>query len=105
MTEPHPLRCNMCNFRNIAHSEHCPYYQDAVKQKIKLDGFDWGELEIITEIIGCASHSSAKSDAVLEDFENWCNMFDDYTCDSSYQFTPSLVLKKLRELRSQQKER
>jgi hypothetical protein len=50
----------MCNFRNIAHSEHCPYYQDAVKQKIKLDGFDWSELEIITEIIGCASHSFAK---------------------------------------------
>lgn len=64
--EPHPLRCNMCNFRNIAHSEHCPYYQDAVKQKIKLDGFDWSELEIITEIIGCASHSSAKSEAMLD---------------------------------------
>jgi len=62
----HPLRCNMCNFRNIAHSEHCPYYQDAVKQKIKLDGFDWSELEIITEIIGCASHSSAKSEAMLD---------------------------------------
>jgi hypothetical protein len=53
----------MCNFRNIAHSEHCPYYQDAVKQKIKLDGFDWGELEIITEIIGCASHSDAAKES------------------------------------------
>jgi flavoprotein len=64
MTEkqPHPLRCETCDYKNK--NKSCPAYD--VANSVRFDDLKFAA--DIIRCVGCASHSSAKSDdAVLEE--------------------------------------
>lgn len=100
--QPHPLRCETCENKDCQITVICADTGCDVSfnPRDPIEKTLWFVQGI--EQVGCASHSSANTNAaVLDEFITWCNMFDDYSCDST--FTPSFILKKIIEIRQQER--
>ena len=63
----HPQRCETCKKRLINNPEDCPaemQYEEMLEHRISVS-----DIELITTIIGCASHSSAGAQQRIEQFD------------------------------------
>jgi len=109
MTEPHPLRCETCNHHeNDEELTACEIRQEWMPEEV------WNWLQVV----GCASHSSAAGEAVLDERKRildeirvWlhqhCYWFyvNGHEGEQRYHFEVVKFREFLEELREQQGER
>jgi hypothetical protein len=89
MTEPHPQRCETCLFWD---TPTCPLQRDSHTRTARYN------LKHVSEGVGCASHSSAKSEsAVLDELDKWIRDAYDYPDVDDWLLTE--IMNKIAELR------
>jgi len=99
--EPHPLRCETCGNTKSDKIGNCEYFRVCLKTKQRI----WSYQSNFTSIVGCASHSNAGSEAVLDEFLKWLPEYLKENMMCGAKRTRMEIEEKIRELRSQKKGR